>query len=173
MGVKYHALRSHEYESTEINEDDLSGNRVVLPKILGLIPSISFIFGLIVGTGIFVTPTGVLRGSSGSVGISLIVWVLGAFLSATGAMCLTELTLYFRQSGGNYVFLRSAYGPIVGFLQVWITFFVFSTCSSAIQSIVIVNFLLTPLIGSCSSVPEVGVKLGASCVFRKYTHVCF
>lgn len=171
MGVRYHALRSHESEAAETDEDDLSGNKVVLPRILGLIPSISFIFGLIVGTGIFVTPTGVLRGSSGSVGISLIVWVLVAFLSATGAMCLTELTLYFRQSGGSYVFLSSAYGPIIGFLQVWITFFVFSPCTSAIQSIVIVNFLLTPLIGACGSIPEVGVKLGASCVFRKYTQV--
>ena len=178
MGVKYHALSNDDNSSREVYEDDSShaweinkddkpGNKVVLPQFLGLISSLSFTFGLIVGTGIFLTPAGVLRGSSGSVGVSLIVWVVGAFVSATGAMCLTELTLYFGQSGGAYVFLSSVYGPIMGFLKVWITFFVLSPCSTAIQSMTIVNFLITPFVGVCGSVPDVGIKLGATCVFRK------
>ncbi|KAJ8042021.1 Cystine/glutamate transporter [Holothuria leucospilota] len=145
----------------------IPGDKVVLPRFLGLIQSISFILGLIIGTGIFLTPTGVLRGSSGSIGVSLIMWVVGAFMSSTGAMCMTEMAIYFRQSGGSYIFLSSVYGPVVGFVKVWVSFFVYSPCSSAIQSFAIINFLTTPFAGACGSIPDVGTKIGASCVFRK------
>ncbi|KAJ8042509.1 Cystine/glutamate transporter [Holothuria leucospilota] len=165
MDTEYRTLSSNGKDASKTDSNDIQDNKVALSRFLGLIPAISFTLGLIIGTGIFLTPTGVLRGSSGSIGVSLIVWVVGAFVSSTGAMCMTELTIYFRQSGGSFVFLSSVYGPKMGFLFVWVTFFVGFPCSSAIQSMVIVNFLLTPFMGICDSVSETAIKLGATCVF--------
>ncbi|KAJ8041844.1 Cystine/glutamate transporter [Holothuria leucospilota] len=165
MSQKYLPISKNGKDATEIDSgEDIPEDKVVMPRFLGLIQSISFVLGLIIGTGIFLTPTGVLRGSSGSIGVSLIMWVVGAFHASTGAMCYTELALYYRQSGGSYIFLRSVYGPALGFLKIWISFFVVSPCSAAIQSIVIVNFLITPFAGECGSVPQAGIKMGASCV---------
>lgn len=172
MTKKYLSITNNGADSKEVDrEEDIPDDKVVLPRFLGLIQSISFVLGLIIGTGIFLTPTGVIRGSSGSIGVSLVMWVVGAFTSATGAMCVTELALYYRQSGGSYIFLRSVYGPALGFLRMWIQFFVLAPCSAAIQSIVIVNFLITPFVGECGSVPEAGIKMGASCVIRMYKPV--
>ena len=64
-----------------------------LKEQLGLIDAISIIVGIIIGSGIFVTPKGVLL-YAGSPGMSIIVWTLSGLLSMVGALCYTELGRY-------------------------------------------------------------------------------
>lgn len=75
-----------------------------------------------IGTGIFTT-TGFLAGDLGSPWLVLGVWILGAAVSVAGCLVYAELGVNFPRSGGEYVYLREAWGPTWGFLSGWVSFF--------------------------------------------------
>lgn len=70
--------------------------------------------------GIFVSPKGVIL-QVGSVGASLAVWVACGFLSLAGALCYAELGTTYPGSGGTYLYLKLAFGPVPAFLFLWTT----------------------------------------------------
>ena len=70
------------------DKNDATSNK--LKRELGLLDAVSIIVGIIVGSGIFVSPKGVLK-YAGSVGMSLVVWTFSGFLSMIGALCYAEL----------------------------------------------------------------------------------
>lgn len=75
-----------------------------------------------IGTGIFTT-TGFLAGDLGSPSLVLAVWLAGGIIALAGCLAYAELGINFPRSGGDYVFLREAWGPTWGFLSGWISFF--------------------------------------------------
>jgi APA family basic amino acid/polyamine antiporter len=75
-----------------------------------------------IGTGIFTT-TGFLAGDLGRPRLVLGIWVAGAVVAAAGCLCYSELGVNLPESGGEYIFLREAWGPVWGFLSGWISFF--------------------------------------------------
>ena len=76
---------------------------VELKKNLGLFNGVAMVVGLVVGSGIFVSPVGVLA-NSGSVGLSLIFWAIGGITAAIGSMCYVELGTSIPSSGGDYTY---------------------------------------------------------------------
>jgi APA family basic amino acid/polyamine antiporter len=76
----------------------------------------------VIGAGIFTTP-GFLARDLGSPSAVLGIWVLGAILALAGALSYSELGAAFPEAGGEYVYLREAYGPLWGYLNGWICFF--------------------------------------------------
>jgi APA family basic amino acid/polyamine antiporter len=85
---------------------------------LGLWDAVSIIVGIIIGVGIFVTPHEVFI-QVPHPSIAIAVWVLGGFLALIGAWCFAELASSYPRSGGEYVYLTRAFGPLAGFLFAW------------------------------------------------------
>jgi amino acid transporter len=89
-----------------------------LPRRLGLWSAIAVLVGTTIGSGIFRVPSTVAA-DVGSLGAIALIWLLGALVALFGALTLAELAAMFPRSGGIYVFLREAYGPLPAFLFGW------------------------------------------------------
>lgn len=89
-----------------------------LPRSLGLGSAIAVLVGSTIGSGIFRVPSSVAA-EVGSVGGIAIVWLGGAVVALFGALTLAELAAAFPRSGGIYVFVREAFGPLAAFLFGW------------------------------------------------------
>ncbi|HET6493032.1 MAG TPA: amino acid permease, partial [Burkholderiales bacterium] len=85
---------------------------------LGLPDACAMIVGLIVGAGIFGTPS-IVAGAVGSEVLLVAVWVAGGVFSIIGALCYAELATAFPSAGGEYYFLQRAYGRSLAFLYGW------------------------------------------------------
>ena len=89
-----------------------------LPRRLGLWSAVFVLVGSTIGSGIFRVPSTVAQ-DVGSLGAIALIWILGALVALFGALTLAELAAIFPRSGGIYVFLREAYGPLPAFLFGW------------------------------------------------------
>jgi len=93
-----------------------------LLRALGWWEAIAIVIGIMVGTGIFIVPAQITR-SMGTRDAALCVWAVTGVLSLFGALSFAELAAMMPQAGGQYVYLREAYGPLTGYLCGW-SFFV-------------------------------------------------
>ncbi len=87
--------------------------------------------GSVIGSGIFLTPGLILRQLSGSVGFSLLVWIVGGALSLLGALTYAELAATNPEAGGLYCFVRDGFGRMPAFLYGWCLFLVIGSGSVA------------------------------------------
>src|ERR687885_2278825 len=97
-----------------------------LERGLGLLDATMIVVGSMIGSGIFLTSAESSR-LVGAPGWLLAAWALAGLLTVTGALCCAELAAMMPKAGGQYVFLREAYGPSVGFLFGWSLFLVIQT----------------------------------------------
>ena len=95
-----------------------------LVRELGLLDSTFLVIGITVGSGIFLT-TGVMAESLPHPGLLLTVWAVGGLLTVAGALTYAELGAAMPEAGGQYVYLREAYGPLSAFLFGWVIFLVY------------------------------------------------
>jgi len=103
--------------------DRHSGEAPQLVRGLGALDAALITIGSILGTGIFIT-TGDIARALPHAGLILAVWIVGGLLTLAGALTYAELGAMFPKAGGQYHFLREAYGPLWGFLFGWASFFV-------------------------------------------------
>lgn len=113
-----------EMASIDNNKCDNDNGKVQMKKQLGLTEGTAIILGIIFGSGIFVSPQGVLR-EVNAVGTSLVIWVTCGFLSTIGALCYAELGTALPISGGDYAYINEAYGSFPAFLYLWDALIIF------------------------------------------------
>ncbi|MDF2465190.1 MAG: putative amino acid permease [Ramlibacter sp.] len=109
-------------------------------RVLGLREAIMIIIGIVIGAGIFKAPS-MVAGMAGSTSWMFFAWVLGGIVSLIGALCYAELTTAFPSAGGDYHFLRRAYGRPIAFLFGWARFSVITTGSIALLAFVFGDYL--------------------------------
>uniref|UniRef100_A0A1A8EM34 Large neutral amino acids transporter small subunit 2 n=1 Tax=Nothobranchius korthausae TaxID=1143690 RepID=A0A1A8EM34_9TELE len=150
--------------STTGSAKDAAGEKesggVALKKEIGLVSACGIIVGNIIGSGIFVSPKGVLENAS-SVGVALIVWIITGLITAIGALCYAELGVTIPKSGGDYSYVKDIFGGLAGFLRLWIAVLVIYPTNQAVIALTFSNYVLQPLFPTCFP-PESGLRILAA-----------
>ena len=110
-----------------------------LASSLGQLDATMIVIGSMIGSGIFITSAESAR-LIGAPGWLLLAWGLAGLLTITGALCCAELAAMMPKAGGQYVFLREAYGPLFGFLFGWAVFLVVQTGTIAAVAVAFAKF---------------------------------
>ena len=137
-----------------------------LPRKLGLIDALAIVIGMVIGGGIFLVPNLIARELKSATAI-LAVWVFAGVISFFGALACAELGTALPSTGGQYVFLREAYGPLVGFLCGWSMFLVARTAQVAWLAVTMAMYisyffplsgLVSKLLGICAIALFTGIN---------------
>src|SRR3982751_3766143 len=107
--------------------------------ILSLWDATMIVAGSMIGSGIFIVSADMLK-DVGSAGWLLAVWLITGFMTLTAAMSYGELSGMYPKAGGQYVYLKEAYNPLVGFLYGWSFFAVIQTATIAAVGVAFAKF---------------------------------
>src|SRR5947209_8684903 len=114
-------------------------DRVLQPR-LGWFDATALIVGSMIGSGIFIAPS-IMAEWLQTPGLLLGLWLFGGLFTILGALACAELAAMTPHAGGQYVFLREAYGPLWGFLYGWTLFLVIQTGTIAAVAVAFARFL--------------------------------
>ncbi|HVN57062.1 MAG TPA: amino acid permease [Bacteroidales bacterium] len=129
----------------------------LLRKRVNLFDGVSFVAGSMIGSGIFIVSADIAR-NVGSPGWLIMVWLITGLITVIGALSYGELAAMMPNVGGQYVYLREAYHPLVGFLFGWTTFVVIQCGSIAAVAVGFAKFsgVLLPWIADTNILVHIG-----------------
>ncbi|CRL02918.1 CLUMA_CG015850, isoform A [Clunio marinus] len=135
----------------KMEKDEDNGKSVGLKREMGLIAAVNVILGVMIGSGIFVSPQAALR-YSGSIGACIVVWTVCGFISLIGALCFAELGTVVPKSGAEYAYLMEAFGkrhrffgPLPAFLCAWVYVMVLRPAEIAVIILTFAEYSIQPL----------------------------
>lgn len=128
-----------------------------LKKKVNLFDGIAFVAGPMIGSGIFIVSADIAR-SVGSPGWLMMVWLITGIITVIGALSYGELAGMMPNVGGQYVYLRESYHPVIGFLFGWTTFLVIQCGSIAAVAVAFAKFsgVLFPWISEKNVLFQIG-----------------
>jgi len=135
--------------------------QVKLKKSMSLVDGVGIIVGVMIGSGIFVSPKGVLE-YSGSVGMALSVWGISGIFVLIGAICYAELGTMIPLSGGDYIYIGEAFGPLPAFLYLWVSLLIIQPTGNAIIALAFAKYIIYPWFSACTHIPDISIKLIAA-----------
>jgi len=127
--------------------------------VLQVTDAMSLIVGTVIGAGIFRTPS-LVASNIGGEGAILLAWGLGGALSLVGALCYAELATAYPDPGGDYHFLRRAFGDRLAFLFAWARLAVIQTGSIALLAFIVGDYAARLSIGAASSAVYAALAVG-------------
>jgi len=130
-------MRAGSDDARAATPNDLADSQGLVRGI-GLKSAIALVIANIIGAGIF-TSTGFQAGALGHPGYIFLVWIVGGVLALCGALCYAELGAAMPRAGGEYVYLREAYGPSFGFMSAFVSLLAgfAAPVASALKSLVL------------------------------------
>ncbi|XP_021948042.1 Y+L amino acid transporter 2 isoform X1 [Folsomia candida] len=135
---------------------------IKLRKQIGLLEATSITVGSIIGSGIFISPKGVID-NAGSVGLSLLLWILCGLQAGLGAICYAELGTSLPGSGGDYHYLNKAFGNLPAFTFLWVSNIILLPASNAVMSLTFAHYTFASFFNEDCKIPQFGVQLLACC----------
>ena len=136
-------------------------SRAELSRDLGVSHASAVVVGTIIGSGIFLVPAEMMQ-AVGSAKLVYLAWVVGGLLSFAGALTYAELGAMKPQAGGEYVYVRDAYGPLGGFLYAWTWFVIAKPASIATVVTGLVRILGTFSVFSFFSLNVIGAPFAVT-----------
>ncbi len=121
-----------------MSQESTSENTSFKPS-LGLVDATMLVAGSMIGSGIFIVSADITR-NTGSVGWLMVVWLITGFMTLTAALSYGELSAMFPKAGGQYVYLKEAYNPLISFLYGWSFFTVIQTATIAAVAVAFAKF---------------------------------
>src|SRR6187401_1759798 len=117
--------------------------------VIGLWDATMIVAGSMIGSGIFIVSADITR-NVGSAGWLIFIWLLTGFMTLTAALSYGELSAMYPKAGGQYVYLKEAFNPLIGFLYGWSFFAVIQTGTIAAVGVAFSKFLsyLVPQLGN-------------------------
>ena len=134
---------------------------------LGLVDATMIVAGSMIGSGIFIVSADMLK-DLGSTGWLIGAWVITGFMTLTAALSYGELSSMFPKAGGQYVYLKEAYNPFIGFLYGWSFFAVIQTGTIAAVAVAFAKFLgyLQPSLGDSNIVWQISPSVDGAGGFK-------
>jgi APA family basic amino acid/polyamine antiporter len=111
----------------------------LLKKRVNLFDGMSLVAGSMIGSGIFIVSADIAR-TVGSPGWFMVVWLITGIITVIGAVSYGELAAMMPQAGGQYVYLKKSYNPLIGFLFGWTTFLVVQCGSIAAVAVAFAKY---------------------------------
>lgn len=133
-------------------------------RSLGLLDATMIVAGSMIGSGIFIVSADITR-NVGSAGWLLVIWLITGLLTLTAAVSYGELSAMFPKAGGQYIYLKEAFNPLVGFLYGWSFFAVIQTGSIAAVGVAFSKFsaYIFPFLSEKNILLDVGLfKISAA-----------
>ncbi|XP_058538612.1 b(0,+)-type amino acid transporter 1-like isoform X9 [Neofelis nebulosa] len=140
------------------------GEGLRLRREIGLWSAVSLMAGCMIGSGVFMSPQGVLV-YMGSPGASLMVWAGCGLLAMMGALCYAELSALVPKSGGEYAYILQIFGSLPAFLVIYTFVLLVRPAAIAAISLSFAEYAVTPFYPGCSLMPQAVLKgVAASCI---------
>lgn len=138
------------------------GTTVRLARELNLLDCFSLVVGVIIGSGIFISPKGVLLNVD-TVGWFLLIWAFAGIFNCLGALSYVELATSIPLSGGDYTYLRLSFGYMIAFLRVWTIIVAVRTGPLTLLSITAGTYI----VGDSAVCLQTAVRIFAACILCK------
>ncbi|KAL3864162.1 hypothetical protein ACJMK2_005868 [Sinanodonta woodiana] len=122
------------------SEENVSSDLLHLKRRIGLVGAASFVIGVVIGSGIFVSPKNVLV-YSGSIGLCLTIWVVVGLFVLIISLVYAELGTAFHHSGADYIYIKDAFGGLPAFLVVWVQAILQNPASRTLKALVFADYV--------------------------------
>ena len=134
-----------------------------LQKSLGFAQGFLLIVGILIGSGIFLSPSLVAH-STKNMGMALMIWIGCGLIALFGALCFCELGCAIKRAGGNYAYILEAYGALPAFLCSWTTVFIIDPAGLAAITLTFGTYAVKPFHEDTEEVAWLAKVLAAACI---------
>jgi len=144
-------------------KEAIKDDTIELKPKMTLLNGVTVIVGSIIGSGIFVSPSGVLM-NTGSVNMALVVWITSGIFSMVGAYCYAELGCMIKKTGADYAYIMVALGDFLAFIRLWVECMIIRPCTVAIVALTFSIYAVKYFFPECDPPDEAVRILAAACI---------